>query len=115
TRRKRRAIDLWRRLGAHVLIVDMRGFGGSAQWPSTVGREEARDLLEVAAWLREHSGADKVALWGESLGGAECLLAGMLPGAEGIVSQVIAWSPFADLDEASKVAMTDRRGSAALS
>lgn len=100
TPRKRRAIDLWRRLGCHVLILDLRGFGGSHAYPGAGGYLEARDLLTAADWLRDESGREKVHLWGESLGGAACLLAGCLPKAPEKVESVIAWAPFADLADA---------------
>lgn len=104
TPRKRRAIDLWRRLGANVLIMDLRGFGGSHHALGSAGYLESRDLHLAADRLREESGAERVALWGESLGGAVSLLAAALPRAEERFSRVVAWSPFADLREASTVA-----------
>lgn len=104
TPRKRRAIDLWRRLGASVLIVDLRGFGGSHDSIGSAGYHEARDLHLAADRLKEESGAEKVILWGESLGGAVSLIAASLPGAEERFARVIAWSPFADLRTASTVA-----------
>ena len=104
TPRKRRAIDLWRRLGASVLIVDLRGFGGSYGALGSAGYLESRDLHLAADRLREESGSQRVALWGESLGGAISLLAASLPRAEERFSHVLAWSPFADLREASTVA-----------
>src|SRR5438552_2019629 len=70
TSRKRRAMQLWRRFGAHVLIVDQRGFGGSAAHAPSGGGQEARDALVAAEWLSAQSGAARVTLWGESLGGA---------------------------------------------
>lgn len=107
TPRKRRAIDLWRRLGASVLILDMRGFGGSHALPGTAGYHEARDLHHAADHLLARSGASRALLWGESLGGAVSLIAGALPGAEARFSRVVAWSPFADLADASAVANPD--------
>ncbi|HET6405979.1 MAG TPA: alpha/beta fold hydrolase [Candidatus Thermoplasmatota archaeon] len=104
TPRKKRAIDLWRRLGANVLIMDLRGFGGSHAALGSGGYLESRDLHLAADRLREESGAERVALWGESLGGAVSLLAASLPRAEERFSRVLAWSPFADLREASTVA-----------
>lgn len=104
TPRKRRAIDLWRRLGASVLILDMRGFGGSYDSIGSAGYHEARDLQHAADKLRQESGTERVVLWGESLGGAVALLAGTLPGAEERFSRIVAWSPYADLREASAVA-----------
>lgn len=104
TPRKKRAIDLWRRLGANVLIMDLRGFGGSHHALGSAGYLESRDLHLAADRLREESGADRVALWGESLGGAVSLLAASLPRAEDRFSRVLAWSPFADLRDASTVA-----------
>lgn len=111
TPRKRRALDLWRRLGAHVLIVDLRGFGGSHEYPGSGGFLEARDLLAAADWLRSTSGRDKVFLWGESLGGAVSLLSGALPGARARYESVLAWAPFADLADAIRAgSATSRRG-----
>jgi pimeloyl-ACP methyl ester carboxylesterase len=104
TPRKRRAIDLWRRLGASVLIVDLRGFGGSHGSPGTAGVHEARDLHAAADWLLAESGARRALLWGESLGGAVSLLAGTLPGAASRFSRIVAWSPYADLRSATAVA-----------
>lgn len=111
TSRKRRALDLWRRLGAHVLILDLRGFGGSHTAHGTGGFLEARDLLAAADWLRRRSGRDRVHLWGESLGGAVCLLSACLPGAQERYAAVAAWAPFADLADAINASLpTSRRG-----
>jgi len=111
TPRKRRAIQLWRRFGAHVLVLDQRGFGGSHAYPGTAGYLEARDVLDAADWLRAASGADKVVAWGESLGGAVALLAGARPEAASRLSRVIAWSPFAELGDATRAASShSRRG-----
>lgn len=107
TPRKRRAIDLWRRLGASVLILDLRGFGGSHCASGTAGYHEARDLHIAADHLRAESGSQRVILWGESLGGAVSLVAATLPGAQDRFERVIAWSPFSDLGDASDVANPD--------
>ena len=104
TPRKRRAIDLWRRLGASVLIMDLRGFGGSHACLGTGGIHEARDLHLAGERLLAESGKPRAILWGESLGGAVALRAGTLPGAERTFSSVVAWSPFSDLRSASAVA-----------
>lgn len=111
TSRKRRALDLWRRFGLHVLVLDQRGFGGSHEAEPTGGYLEARDALVAADWLRHESGASKVTIWGESLGGAVALLAGALPGAESKLERVVAWSPFCDLSDATLAAdPRDKRG-----
>ena len=107
TPRKRRALRLWRDLGAHVLILDLRGFGGSHAHLGSAGYLEARDLHDAADLLRELSGQPRVHLWGESLGGAVSLLSAALPGAEERFEQVVAWSPFCDLTTASRVASPD--------
>lgn len=104
TPRKRRAIDLWRRLGASVLIMDLRGFGGSSAHLGSAGHLESRDLLRAADRLRAESGAKRVTLWGESLGGATALLSAALPEGRQRYDRVLAWSPFADLVKASRVA-----------
>lgn len=101
TPRKRRAIDLHRRFGLHVLILDLRGFGGSHASVGTAGREEAQDLHVAADWLRREAQALRVELWGESLGGAVALLAACEEGADARFARVVAWSPFADLEVAS--------------
>lgn len=107
TVRKARAIKLWRDLGCHVLAVDLRGFGDSHEFWGTGGYLEAHDLLRCAAWLREKSGAERVAIVGESLGGASALIASALPGAGDIVAGVLAWSPFADLVGQSRYIATN--------
>lgn len=107
TPRKRRALDLWRRLGASVLILDLRGFGGSHASLGSAGLHEARDLHRAADQLLAHSGAPRAILWGESLGGAVALLSASLPEAVDRYSHVVAWSPFADLSTASTVASPD--------
>lgn len=104
TPRKRRALDLWRRLGASVLIVDLRGFGGSHANVGSAGYYESRDLHHAADRLLAESGAQRAILWGESLGGSVALIASALPGAEERFSRFVAWSPFADLADASTVA-----------
>ncbi|MEA3199776.1 MAG: uncharacterized protein QOE90_1204 [Thermoplasmata archaeon] len=104
TSRKRRAIGLWRRFGLHVLVLDQRGFGGSFDAPPTGGWLEAADAHLAADWLRHESGAPRVTLWGESLGGAVALLAAARPGAEARFERVVAWSPFADLADATAAA-----------
>lgn len=112
TPRKRRALNLWRRFEpAHVLIVDQRGFGGSAAHLGTGGSQEALDALAAADWLAHESGVPKVMVWGESLGGAIALLAACQDGAQRRIDSVIAWSPFADLADATRAgASDDKRG-----
>lgn len=115
TTRKRRAIDLWRRLGAHVLVTDMRGFGGSHAFPGTGGLLEAQDVHAAVDWLREQSGAPRAHVWGESLGGAIALLAGARAGASERIASVIAWSPFAELSDAALASSPrSRRGRTAI-
>lgn len=107
TTRKRRAIDLWRRFGAHVLILDLRGFGGSHAHLGTAGYLESRDLHVAADWLTARAGVERVILWGESLGGASALLAGTLPGAPARFERIVAWSPYSDLLDATRIACAD--------
>ncbi len=102
--RKRRALDLWRRLGAHVLVLDLRGFGGSHEHMGTAGILESQDLHLAADWLRQRVGSERVTLWGESLGGATALLAGTLDGAEGRFDRIVAWSPYGELKDALRIA-----------
>ena len=109
--RRRRAMDLWRRLGAHVLIVDLRGFGGSHAHPGTGGMLEARDVHAAADWLRSASDVPRAHVWGESLGGAVALLAGAVPGAAERLAGIVAWAPFAELSDAIQASSPkSRRG-----
>jgi alpha-beta hydrolase superfamily lysophospholipase len=87
--------------------MDLRGCGGSHAAHGTAGYHEERDLHVAADRLLRESGNATAILWGESLGGAVSLVSATLPGAEDRFEQVIAWSPFCDLADASDVANRD--------
>jgi fermentation-respiration switch protein FrsA (DUF1100 family) len=85
--------------GYHVLAVDFRSARAMDRKPTTLGYYELRDARAVLDWLRARpeSRAQKVALYGESLGGAVALaLAAERPD----VSAVVADCPFASADKA---------------
>lgn len=100
TMRKAKAIRVWRDWGWSVLAMDQRGFGGSWAVPGSGGLLEADDVLAAARHLREATGCGRVAIVGESLGGAAALNAAARDGAADDLAAVAAWSPFADLAEA---------------
>ena len=52
----------------HVIVVDYRGFGDSEGSPSEVNMLE--DTLLVWKWVTSHTRADRVFVWGHSLGSA---------------------------------------------
>lgn len=54
---------------AGVLGLDFRGHGGSDDGPTTFGLREVEDVAGALAWLGEH-GVRRVALFGQSMGGA---------------------------------------------
>src|SRR5262245_25657950 len=87
------------RLGLHVLAVDFRSARASGRKPTTLGFWEVRDARAALDWLRERPGLGdaRVALYGESLGGAAALaLAAQRPD----VAAVVADCPFSSGDAA---------------
>src|SRR5215472_17404380 len=63
------------RLGFHVLTIDFRSARALSRKPTTLGFWELRDGRAALDWLREQPrlGGARVALLGESLGGATAL------------------------------------------
>jgi hypothetical protein len=85
--------------GYHVLAVDFRSARSLDRKPTTLGYWELRDARAVLDWLRARpeSRAQRVAFFGESLGGVVGLaLAAERPD----VSAVVADCPFASADAA---------------
>ncbi|MDV3134006.1 alpha/beta hydrolase [Mycobacterium sp. 29Ha] len=56
------------RIGLSVLLFDYRGYGGNPGRPSEDGT--AADARAAQAWLAARPGVEKIAYFGESLGGA---------------------------------------------
>jgi len=86
-------------MGLHVLTIDFRSARPTARKPTTLGYWELRDARAALDWVRGQpvlAGA-RVALFGESLGGATALvLAAQRPD----VAAVVADCPFATGDAA---------------
>lgn len=61
-------------LGFNVVIYDERHFGLSTGDYSTLGEKESEDLIKVYEYTKEVFGDYKLALHGESMGGATVLL-----------------------------------------
>jgi len=98
-RREWRYAQFLRRLGVHVLTVDFRSARATDRKPTTLGYWELRDARATLDWLRDRPGMAhvRVALFGESLGGATALaLAAQRPD----VAAVVADCPFASGDAA---------------
>ena len=92
-RRMWRYAGFMNRLGLHVLTVDFRSARALSRKPTTLGFWELRDGRAALDWVRAQPalGNARVALFGESLGGATALaLAAQRPD----VSAVVADCPF---------------------
>jgi len=98
-RRMWRYAGFIQRLGVHVLAIDFRSARPLSRKPTTLGFWELRDARAALDWLHEQPGlaSARVALFGESLGGATALaLAAQRPD----VAAVVADCPFATAYEA---------------
>src|SRR5262245_37685485 len=87
------------KLGVHVLTVDFRSARATSRKPTTLGYWELRDANATLDWIRQRPDMAnaRVALFGESLGGATALaLAARRPD----VAAVVADCPFASGDAA---------------
>jgi len=98
-RRMWRYAGFMHQLGLHVLTVDFRSARATSRKPTTLGFWELRDARAALDWAREQPelANARVALFGESLGGATALaLAAQRPD----VAAVVADCPFASADAA---------------
>ena len=59
----------------HLLLLDLRNHGQSGEAQTTQGVREAGDLRAMVDWLEAAKGADRIALFGVSMGGASALAA----------------------------------------
>ncbi|HET7521099.1 MAG TPA: alpha/beta fold hydrolase, partial [Candidatus Limnocylindria bacterium] len=57
----------------NLLLLDFRNHGQSGGTQTTQGLREADDLRAVLGWLRQEKKPDRIALLGESMGGASAL------------------------------------------
>lgn len=62
-------------LGCAVLLVDFRGSGQSSESYTTVGFEEADDVVAAVAYAREQWPGTRIVLFGQSMGAAAVLRA----------------------------------------
>jgi uncharacterized protein len=59
--------------GYNLLLFDQRNHGQSGEAPTTVGVREAADLRAMIDWIEASKGADRIAVFGVSMGGATVL------------------------------------------
>lgn len=67
--------EYFRMAGYGVFLLDFRGHGESDPTPVTLGFREADDARLAVNWLRTNSECQKIAIWGQSMGGAAAVLA----------------------------------------
>ncbi|HEU0098442.1 MAG TPA: alpha/beta fold hydrolase [Allosphingosinicella sp.] len=96
-------------LGYASLTVDFRGHGQSDMAERSFGLRESSDAQAAFAWLKRRQGGAKVAVIGNSLGGAAALLgpSGPLP-ADALVLQAV----YPDIRRAIRNRIADRLGAA---
>jgi dipeptidyl aminopeptidase/acylaminoacyl peptidase len=81
--------------GFAVLMIDLRGHGGSSQARLTYGVRESQDVLGAVDWLRAR-GHGRIGVLGASMGAAASLVAAAQ---EPAIAAVVADSAFADLGD----------------
>ncbi len=80
--------EMFRSLGAEVLLLEMRNHGGSARAPATFGATEKQDVIAAVQWLRRDPARARrpLVLFGVSLGTAAVVLAAAeIPDLAGLV------------------------------
>jgi len=65
----------FRELGYSTLLVDFRGSGGSSEAYTSVGYDEAEDVVATVGYAKAHFPPTKLVLFGHSMGGAAVLRA----------------------------------------
>jgi pimeloyl-ACP methyl ester carboxylesterase len=95
-------------LGVAVLVVELRGHGGSATASCTFGRDESLDVLAGAQLLREREPGLPLVLFGVSLGAAATALAA--PRLSPPPAAVILDSPMESADGALRRMLAERVG-----
>jgi uncharacterized protein len=66
---------LFRELGLQAVMVDFRGSGGSEGTATTLGWDEAEDVVAAVTWTRQQWPGAKLLLYGQSMGSAAVLRA----------------------------------------
>jgi len=67
--------EMFRRLNFNVLSIDLRGHGESEGKYYTLGVCDSEDVVLWSKWLKEKFNANKIVLFGISMGGATALMA----------------------------------------
>ncbi|MDP6490712.1 MAG: alpha/beta fold hydrolase [Kiritimatiellia bacterium] len=77
--------------GASVLLVDFRGSGGSSEAYTTVGVDEADDVVACLAYAREGLNHENIILFGQSMGAAAILRAAYMQDItpEGVILEAV--------------------------
>lgn len=88
-----------RSIGYGTLLIDFRGSGGSTGNITTIGFEEAGDVKATVDFIHER-GADKIILFGTSMGAAAILKAVAEQGVR--ADQLILECPFASMLQTAK-------------
>lgn len=83
--------------GFSVLLLDYRGYGGNPGSPSEAGL--ASDARAARAWLEARPDVDRIAYFGESLGGAVAVGLAMEEAPEALILR----SPFTSLADVGRV------------
>lgn len=85
--------------GYRTVLVDLRGHGSSTGEHLTFGVQDARDLMQIADYLKSKNlCGDRIGVYGTSYGAASALL---FAGMDSRVAAVVAVAPFTSLrDEA---------------
>lgn len=83
----------------NILLFDFRNHGQSSEAATTQGVREASDLRAMVDWLEAAKGPDRIALFGESMGGATALAEA---GQDERIDAIIAESTHATLANAAQ-------------
>lgn len=69
-------IKILRAAGFSILAIDFRAHGESFGKSVTLGKDESRDVIAAAAWLKALLPSERIGIIGTSMGGAAAILAG---------------------------------------
>lgn len=103
--------EMFRNLGMNVLTVDLRGHGDSQGNYYTLGVHDSDDVILWTDWLKKSFKADKIILFGISMGGATALMAAAKKSE--LFSIVISDSAPSDFDRMFMRILKHRMGSIA--
>lgn len=100
--------EMFRNFGFNVLSIDLRGHGDSKGKYYTLGIYDSEDVILWSKWLKEKFNANKIVLFGISMGGATALMtAAKKPG---LYSLVITDSAPSDFIQMFKRILKHRMG-----